>query len=199
MDTEPDSEAPQLHLQVDFPPVSTAEWEAIIEADLQGANYEQKLTWRTVDGIVVRPYYRREDLDGFGAQTRVAPGVYPFVRGNGSQVWEMKEPGSEPPAGAIRVDILHASGNNVVQELAYAMLEGAKRLEAASDVDEAASAISFVFAMGPNYFFQIAKLRAARLLWAKTVSAFQPKSEASCRMRTHARVTSTRWGRRARI
>lgn len=48
----------------EFPPVSTEQWEAVITADLKGADYERKLVWKTAEGINVRPYYRAEDLQG---------------------------------------------------------------------------------------------------------------------------------------
>jgi len=48
----------------EFPPVSTAQWEEQIAADLKGADYEKKLVWRTNEGFPVRPYYRGEDLAG---------------------------------------------------------------------------------------------------------------------------------------
>ena len=41
-----------------FPPVSTEQWEAVITADLKGADYQKKLVWRTTEGFNVRPYYR---------------------------------------------------------------------------------------------------------------------------------------------
>lgn len=47
-----------------FPPVSTEQWEAVITADLKGADYQKKLVWRTTEGFNVRPYYRAEDLEG---------------------------------------------------------------------------------------------------------------------------------------
>ena len=46
----------------EFPPVSTQEWEAVIEKDLKGADYNKKLVWRTAEGFQVRPYYRAENL-----------------------------------------------------------------------------------------------------------------------------------------
>ena len=46
----------------EFPPISTEQWEAVIEKDLKGADYEKKLVWRTDEGFKVRPYYRAEDL-----------------------------------------------------------------------------------------------------------------------------------------
>jgi methylmalonyl-CoA mutase len=65
----------------DFPPVSTEAWEAKINADLKGKDYERALVWRTYEGINVRPYYRRENLEGLG-YLNALPGEFPFVRGN---------------------------------------------------------------------------------------------------------------------
>src|SRR4051812_30292402 len=50
-----------LNLGEDFPPVATATWEAAIQKDLKGADYEKKLVWRSDEGVEVRPYYRSEN------------------------------------------------------------------------------------------------------------------------------------------
>ena len=42
--------------------MTTEEWEAVIEKDLKGADYNKKLVWRTAEGFNVRPYYRAENL-----------------------------------------------------------------------------------------------------------------------------------------
>src|SRR6185312_8094170 len=47
-----------LNLGQDFPPVSTGAWEAVIQKDLKGADYDKKLVWRSDEGLAVRPYYR---------------------------------------------------------------------------------------------------------------------------------------------
>ncbi|MCX6258219.1 MAG: methylmalonyl-CoA mutase family protein [Bacteroidia bacterium] len=49
-------------LFTEFPPVSATEWEAQINKDLKGADYEKKLIWKTMEGFQLRPYYRAEDL-----------------------------------------------------------------------------------------------------------------------------------------
>src|SRR6202042_2078364 len=71
-----------LNLGQDFPPVSTTTWEAVIQKDLKGADYEKKLVWRSDEGLAVRPYYRGADLAGLGAQIDSLPGQFPFVRGD---------------------------------------------------------------------------------------------------------------------
>jgi methylmalonyl-CoA mutase len=167
----------------DFPPVSTAEWEAAIAADLKGADYDKKLIWRSEEGIAVRPYYRREDIAGLQAQTEGPPGD--------RAGWEIEQ---EPfvSAGSIRADDLHEGGANAVQELGYVLAAGVERLAESAEkkpVDEAAREIEFVFAIGSTYFMEIAKLRAARLLWTQAVAAFGPHDPDSCRMRLHARTS----------
>jgi methylmalonyl-CoA mutase len=68
-------------LFTEFEPVSTQEWEAKINADLKGKDYERALVWRTYEGINVRPYYREENLEGLDFLSPL-PGEFPFVRGN---------------------------------------------------------------------------------------------------------------------
>jgi methylmalonyl-CoA mutase len=179
-----------LHLGGEFPPVSTEAWEAAIQKDLKGADYEKKLVWRTDEGIAVRPYYRKEDLAGLGAQTQSLPGQFPFVRGIG-RPWQCREDAAFPPNG-VRADRLHEAGAHAVQELGYALAEGVERLAArapSKGVEEAARRIEFVYAVGSNYFFEIAKLRAARMLWAQAVAAFGPKDCDACRARIHVRTS----------
>lgn len=185
---DPESPARSPLLRHEFPPVSAAEWEAAIRGDLNGADYEKKLIWRTEEGIAVRPFYTRDDLVGLETQTLSAPGAVPFVRGSGSQDWQINEPGPELSSDAVRADRIQEAGGTAVQELGYAIAEGVERLADAADVDEAAAGIRFVFAVGSNFFFEIAKLRAARMLWARAVSAFQPKRPSSGRMRIDART-----------
>jgi methylmalonyl-CoA mutase len=182
--------AEHLHILKDFPAVPTETWENAIHVDLQGADYNKKLVWNSDEGITVRPYYRREDIKDLELQTQVGPAAFPFVRGRGSQTWKQAEPQAEVLADAIRVDAIHEQGGTAVQELGYGIALGVERLvdglQAGKNVDEVAKGTRFVFAIGSNYFFEIAKLRAARMLWARAVSAFQPQDESSCLMNVHA-------------
>ena len=65
----------------EFPPVSTQQWEEVINKDLKGADYEKRLVWKTMEGVSVRPYYRAEDLEKL-KHSGTYPGQFPFVRGN---------------------------------------------------------------------------------------------------------------------
>jgi methylmalonyl-CoA mutase len=74
----------------EFPPVSTADWEAQIMKDLKGADYNKKLVWQTVEGIDVKPYYRNEHLEGI-SHLDSAPGEYPNVRGLDKKTWRIRQ------------------------------------------------------------------------------------------------------------
>ena len=78
-------------------------------------------------------------------------------------------------------------------ELAYTLANGIeyirKGLEAGMDIDTFAPRISFFWAIGMNHFMEIAKLRAARILWAKLVKQFNPKNQKSLVLRTHCQTS----------
>ena len=179
-----------LNLGKDFPPVTTAMWEAAIQKDLKGADYEKKLVWRSDEGIAVRPYYRRGNLVGLEAQTGSVPGQFPFVRGSGKS-WEIDQE-AVPGADAIRADLVHEAGADSIQQLGVALASGVERLAHLCEdrpADVAAREIEFIFAVGSNYFFEIAKLRAARMVWARAVAAFAPADLESCRMTLRVRTS----------
>jgi len=67
-------------LFTEFPPISTEEWMAKINADLKGADFEKKLVWKTNEGFKVNPFYRNENLEGLKT-TDSLPGEFPYVRG----------------------------------------------------------------------------------------------------------------------
>jgi methylmalonyl-CoA mutase len=78
-------------------------------------------------------------------------------------------------------------------ELAYTLADGLEYLrtgvKAGLDIDSFAPRISFFWAIGMNHFMEIAKLRAARLLWAKIVNQFNPKNPKSLALRTHSQTS----------
>jgi methylmalonyl-CoA mutase len=88
---------------------------------------------------------------------------------------------------------MHEAGATAVQELAYTIADGEEYVKAALgkglNVDEFAPRLSFFFAIGMNFFMEIAKLRAARLLWAKTMAKYNPKHPVSSALRTHCQTS----------
>ena len=78
-------------------------------------------------------------------------------------------------------------------ELAYTLADGLEYLragvKAGMSVDDFAPRLSFFWGVGMNHFMEIAKMRAARMLWAKIVSQFNPKNPKSCALRTHSQTS----------
>lgn len=297
----------------EFKPVSTSQWEEVINKDLKGADYQKRLVWRTTEGFSVRPYYRAEDLDNL-KHMGSNPADFPYVRGTesgnnwlvrqGYCAWESfvkaneqaidglkrgvtsvgfcidgkREIGAEKMAvllkgiGLSKTEVnfegcscatptiiesfikvvsdsdvksadvkasfdfdplrhLTTSGNfccsdyksamkrsmelvkeypgirvigvegyafndagsTIVQELGFALSMGSEYMNILTEMgfsaDEAASRIKFTFAISPNYFLEIAKFRAARLLWATISKEYGSESERALKINMHA-VTS---------
>ena len=295
----------------DFPTVSTQEWMDKITVDLKGADYEKRLVWKTNEGFKVKPFYRREDLEGLKT-TEGLPGQYPYLRGNkkddntwfirqdirvenpeeanakaldllnkgidslgfkikGKDVSEelihtllkdiccdcielnfstcqqqtvklarlvtqyFREKGYAPekvqgsfnfdpigkmlekgkdrseliPTAKELIEILapyplfrcmavnslqlNNAGAYIYQELGYALAWGNQYLacltEAGVPVDTAAQKIKFNFGISSNYFMEIAKFRAARLLWANIVNEYKPACTDSCQLMAHAETS----------
>ena len=293
----------------DFEAVTAKEWKDKIIEDLKGADYDKKLVWRTDEGFIVNPFYRREDIT-----TNIAgslPGEFPFTRGNrtdnrwrvrtditvediaaanakakkmikegvtaigfkikGSAVCSELLPqllhgidalqtelnfdvcakraadfatqlaeyykncgydlasieGSinydpiskelcngkvienyvqvikaiaqateELPklrTTAVNAVILNNCGAYITQELGYALAWGNEYMHAAVEAglapERAASIIKFNMGVSSNFFMEIAKFRAARMLWAKIVEKYTSHKEA-CKMIIHAETTT---------
>ena len=284
----------------EFPPVTTEEWEAVIEKDLKGADYNKKLVWRTAEGFNVKPYYRAENLADI-PWTGQNPNEFPYVRGNKAEgnewlvrqditvkdvheankialnaisrgansigfkleydkpydtiaistllngidqnaveinfynnkyhlpilemlskipdikgslnydpltrylrrgVWYINE-GADMELGYIMVKaempgfdtigvnghVFTNAGATIVQEMAFSLAVGAEYLDKLTEkgltIDEIAPKMRFNLAIGQNYFMEMAKLRAYRLLWANIVKAYGGKEE-NAKMHIHA-------------
>ena len=298
----------------EFPGVSTEAWEAVINTDLKGADYQKKLVWRTAEGFNVRPYYRAEDLKNIEWLGTTA-GEFPYVRGvKNCNKWKVfqtinvecpaeankkalhalesgaesvafeicnevdkefvsaltagidptknevvfyictsnttiVEPVMEWAAGfdkeAVRIafdfdplmwgltrfgkfccgkergedcfdkiagyisryseefkhvrfagvdgSLIGNSGSTIVEELGYMMAAGHEMLieliKRGVSATAAAKSIRFTTSITSNYFMEIAKLRAARLLWANIMKAYEPECKCAEKIYIHA-VTS---------
>jgi len=88
---------------------------------------------------------------------------------------------------------MQEAGATADQELAYTLADGLEYvrtgLKAGLDIDAFAPRLSFFWAVGMNHFMEIAKLRAARMLWAKLIKPFNPKNEKSLALRTHCQTS----------
>jgi len=90
----------------------------------------------------------------------------------------------------VSSDALNNAGAYIVQELGYALAWGNEYLQqlvdAGVDVDLAAKSIKFNMGISENYFMELAKFRAARLLWAQIVKQYEPKCDCACQMVVNA-------------
>ncbi|MDZ5453872.1 methylmalonyl-CoA mutase [Labrys sp. ZIDIC5] len=88
---------------------------------------------------------------------------------------------------------MQEAGATLVQELAFTLADGRDYVRAALakglDVDAFAGRLSFFFAIGMNFFMEVAKLRAARLLWSRIMTEFGPKDPQSLMLRTHCQTS----------
>jgi methylmalonyl-CoA mutase len=100
-----------------------------------------------------------------------------------------------PKFNSISISGYHMqeAGANLVQELAFTLADGREyvrtAIAAGMDVDRFAPRLSFFFAIGMNFFMEAAKLRAARLLWHRIMSEFEPKNPKSSMLRTHCQTS----------
>ncbi|MGA0597341.1 methylmalonyl-CoA mutase [Enterovirga sp. CN4-39] len=120
-----------------------------------------------------------------------------------------------PPAGSMRIigDIFAFTAQNMPKfnsisisgyhmqeagatqdlELAYTLADGVEYIRAGLGagltIDQFAPRLSFFWAIGMNFYMEVAKMRAARLLWAKLVKGFEPKSDKSLPLRTHCQTS----------
>ena len=100
-----------------------------------------------------------------------------------------------PKFNSISISGYHMQEAGATQdlELAYTLADGVEYiragLAAGLDIDKFAPRLSFFWAIGMNFFMEVAKMRAARLLWASLVKDFSPKSDKSLALRTHSQTS----------
>ena len=100
-----------------------------------------------------------------------------------------------PKFNSISISGYHMqeAGANLVQELAFTIADVLEYVRAAKNrglnVDDFAPRLSFFFAIGMNFFMEVAKLRAARILWSKIMKEFNPKKPSSLLLRVHCQTS----------
>jgi methylmalonyl-CoA mutase len=100
-----------------------------------------------------------------------------------------------PKFNSISISGYHMqeAGATADLELAYTLADGVEYaragMEAGLDIDKFAPRLSFFWAIGMNFFMEIAKMRAARMIWAKLIKQFDPQSTKSLSLRTHSQTS----------
>ena len=154
----------------------------IVAALEQGASYEQLIG--TIQNDILKEYMVRNTyIYPPGMSMRIIADIFEFT----SQ--------KMPKFNSISISGYHMqeAGATADLEMGYTLADGAEYLktgtEAGIDIDAFAPRLSFFWAIGMNYFMEVAKMRAARLLWAKIVNKYNPKNPKSLALRTHSQTS----------
>jgi len=154
----------------------------IVAAEEQGAKPEQ-LSGTIQNDILKEFMVRNTYIYPPAASLRIISDIFAFTAAH------------MPKFNSISVSGYHMqeAGATADLELAYTLADGVEYiragLNAGLDIDRFAPRISFFWAIGMNFFMEVAKLRAARLLWAKLMKPFGPKDARSLSLRTHCQTS----------
>jgi methylmalonyl-CoA mutase len=154
----------------------------IVAAEEQGVS-TQKLTGTIQNDILKEFMVRNTYIYPPGHSMRIIGDIFRYCTNN------------MPKFNCISISGYHMqeAGATADIELAYTLADGLEYLRtglhAGLDIDEFAPRLSFFWAIGMNHFMEIAKMRAARLLWAKLVKPFNPKNPKSMALRTHSQTS----------
>jgi methylmalonyl-CoA mutase len=154
----------------------------IVAAEEQGVP-TQKLTGTIQNDILKEFMVRNTYIYPPAPSMRIIGDIFRYCAGN------------MPKFNCISISGYHMqeAGATADIELAYTLADGLEYLrtglQAGLSVDEFAPRLSFFWAIGMNHFMEIAKLRAARVLWAKLVKQFQPQNPKSMALRTHSQTS----------
>ena len=154
----------------------------IVAAEEQGVPHE-KLSGTIQNDILKEFMVRNTYIYPPGPSLRIISDIFAFTSA------EM------PKFNSISVSGYHMQEAGATQdlELAYTLADGVEYvragLKAGLTIDQFAPRISFFWAIGMNYFMEIAKLRAARMLWARLMKPFNPEDARSLSLRTHCQTS----------
>ncbi len=154
----------------------------IVAAEEQGVAPE-KLTGTIQNDILKEFMVRNTYIYPPAPSMRIIADIFSFTSRN------------MPKFNSISISGYHMqeAGATADLELAYTLADGVEYLRtgiaAGMDVDSFAPRLSFFWAIGMNHYMEVAKLRAARLLWAKLVKTFNPKNPRSLSLRTHSQTS----------
>jgi methylmalonyl-CoA mutase len=154
----------------------------IVAAEEQGVTPEQ-LSGTIQNDILKEFMVRNTYIFPPAPSMRIISDIFAYTSGN------------MPRFNSISISGYHMqeAGATADLELAYTLADGVEYARAGAaaglDIDAFAPRLSFFWAIGMNFFMEVAKMRAARLLWAKLIKPFNPKSEKSLCLRTHCQTS----------
>ena len=154
----------------------------IVAAEEQGVKHEQ-LTGTIQNDILKEYMVRNTYIYPPEISMRIIADIFRFTAKN------------MPKFNSISISGYHMqeAGATADLEMAYTLADGLEYvrtgIKAGMDIDEFAPRLSFFWAQGMNYFMEVAKMRAARLIWAKMIKQFNPKNPKSMSLRTHSQTS----------
>jgi methylmalonyl-CoA mutase len=154
----------------------------IVAAEEQGVA-QDKLSGTIQNDILKEFMVRNTYIYPPGPSMRIVADIIEYT------AWHM------PKFNSISISGYHMeeAGATSVQELAFTLADGLEYVRAALSrglaIDDFAPRLSFFFGIGMNFFMEIAKLRAARVLWARLMHQFSPKNPSSLALRTHCQTS----------
>jgi methylmalonyl-CoA mutase len=154
----------------------------IVAAEEQGVSQEQ-LTGTIQNDILKEYMVRNTYIYPPVPSMRIIADIFEFTSRN------------MPKFNSISISGYHMqeAGATADLELAYTLADGLEYvktgIKAGMDVDTFAPRLSFFWAIGMNYFMEVAKMRAGRLIWAKLIKSFNPKNPKSMSLRTHSQTS----------
>uniref|UniRef100_A0A7V3E6R4 methylmalonyl-CoA mutase n=1 Tax=Ignavibacterium album TaxID=591197 RepID=A0A7V3E6R4_9BACT len=154
----------------------------IVTAEEQGVKHEQ-LTGTIQNDILKEYMVRNTYIYPPEMSMRIIADIFKFTAKN------------MPKFNSISISGYHMqeAGATADLEMAYTLADGLEYvrtgIKAGLDIDDFAPRLSFFWAEGMNYFMEVAKLRAARLIWAKLIKQFNPKNPKSMALRTHSQTS----------
>jgi methylmalonyl-CoA mutase len=154
----------------------------IVAAEEQGVKHEQ-LTGTIQNDILKEYMVRNTYIYPPEVSMRIIADIFKFTSNN------------MPKFNSISISGYHMqeAGASADLEMAYTLADGLEYvrigLESGMNIDEFAPRLSFFWAQGMNYFMEVAKMRAARLIWAKIIKQFNPKIDKSMLLRTHSQTS----------
>jgi methylmalonyl-CoA mutase len=154
----------------------------IVAAEEQGVKHEQ-LTGTIQNDILKEYMVRNTYIYPPAMSMKIIADIFKFTSKN------------MPKFNSISISGYHMqeAGATADLEMAYTLADGLEYvrtgIKAGMDIDEFAPRLSFFWAQGMNYFMEVAKMRAARLIWAKIIKQFNPKNPKSMSLRTHSQTS----------
>ena len=154
----------------------------IVAAEEQSVKHEQ-LTGTIQNDILKEYMVRNTYIYPPEVSMRIIADIFMFTAKN------------MPKFNSISISGYHMqeAGATADLEMAYTLADGLEYvrtgIKAGMDIDEFAPRLSFFWAQGMNYFMEVSKMRAARLIWAKMIKQFNPKNPKSMSLRTHSQTS----------